>query len=37
MIDCSINRLSETFKGLLHNRYLKKINISNNQFNEGAK
>lgn len=35
MINCRIKRLCETFKGLQFNRYLKKLNLSNNQFDEG--
>lgn len=37
MVDCSIKRMNEGFAGLYHNRYLRKLNISGSQFEEGAK
>ncbi len=37
MIDCKIGRFSEMFFGMNYNKYLKKLNISLNQFNEGIK
>ena len=36
-MDCKIFRFSEMFSGLYFNKYIKKLNISFNQFSEGTK
>lgn len=37
IVDCKIKRMNEAFTGIFHNRYLKRLNISSNQFEEGIK
>lgn len=34
---CQVKRFSETFIGLLTNRHMRRINISDNIFDEGVK